>query len=158
VYESAVSNLDVFATVLDFIGLDDADRRQSQSLQPILAGDEETRARIGYAESVTQRAVFQGDRYIRMDRRPASDERFWRSKNPNTGAPHVPLRGARTTPLSSDPKREEPVGSDDAWLLSQLKTFSREADRVRSAIASARRDRALSEQDRERLRALGYLE
>jgi arylsulfatase A-like enzyme len=158
VHDGAVSNLDVFATVLDFMGIVDVDRQQSRSLLPIVTGAGEAHDRIGYAESVTQRAVFMGDRYIRKDRHPPSDEQFWRSKNPYTGAPYVSLRGARSNTLSPGVKSEQPVGSEDGPLISELANFAEEADRMRAAIASSRDRRVLSEQEREGLRALGYLE
>ena len=137
------------------------------SLLPYLRKGAEPEGRVGYAESVTQRAVFSGDFYLRRDRRAQSDLDFWQSHNPYTGAPHRPLKSLRFTSLTKNtvveraaanvrrlPKRTKPLPA----LLDDFRSRVAEMESELKAERDTAGASALSDDEQERLRDLGYLE
>ena len=158
VVNAAVSNIDFFATALDALGLD-GDHAQSKSLLSALRAGQEPQLHVGYAESVTQRAAFAGDTYLRIDRRPLTDKEFWATRNPYTGAAYTPLGEQKVVPLRAHPSDPEklPAPARVAELSRQLDEFSRQADKAVTELDQARRNsRLLMEKEKQRLRALGY--
>lgn len=158
VLEGGVSNLDVFATALDALGLE-AQHQQSVSLMPELRdGREPTRG--GYAESVTQRAAFGAGWYVRSDSRPLSDTAFWEERNPYTKAPYLPLGEMKLDWLKADGAHD----SQGARLAAEelrgtLERFHGKAEGYRGRIEKARSgERELTDEEREQMRALGYVD
>ncbi len=152
--KNGVSNLDAFATILDALDLAPPPGTQSESLLPFLQNGTEPMGRIGYAESVTQRAAFQGDFYLRADRHPLSDLKFWKTGNPFTGAPYIPLGEKDHRHVSGKKATSPPEES----LASALDSFTKIADKARSELLPLRQQgRPLSQEEKDRLRALGYL-
>jgi arylsulfatase len=151
VLERAVSNLDIFATVLDAAGVTDAATNQSRSLMDALRTGTEPDERIGFAESETQRAAFGAGNYVRDDRRPADDVRFWSERNPRTGTPRIPLGEPDWSVLGGG------AGAGADRLLGELESFGRQADRSAAELALRQpAPPALTEEQLERLRSLGY--
>ncbi len=156
VLEGPVSNLDVFATVLDALGLDEVPRRQSRSLWAALREGREPEPHVGYAEGATQRAAFTAGSYVRADSRPLSDEAFWSSSHRYTRAPHEPLGAPQRFPLGDGPRE---VAEADDPLLAKLSAFQAQADASWERIEEARGGEIeLRDEDEQRLRALGYVE
>ncbi len=154
---SAVSNLDVFATVLDLLEIEDNGTHQSHSLKDAVQRGREPAARIGFAESVTQRAAFRGGEYVRLDRYPLSATEFWNSRNPYTKAPYVPLRDPRETVLQPKGWQETRIDQENE-LVAELRRFSVQADRSREALRKFREKQSLDAEEQENLRQLGYIE
>jgi len=158
VLEGPVSNVAVFATALEALGLADADRQQSASLARALEEGSEPGAAFGYAESVTQRAAFGGSPpgwpgwYARADARPLSDTGFWEQHNPYTQADYLPLGEAQLAPLGPGAGTDAP---DE--LRGALARFRERAERYRERSGAAERGEIeLSEEERAQMRALGY--
>ncbi len=163
----AVSAVDVFATLLEALGLDGPDDTQSRSLLTAMISGDEPEARVGFTESATQRAAFSGSRYLRRDRHPLDDHEFWGSANPYTGAPYIPLGQIRFTPLGGSSMDEEGFGSpedlppDLRQLHLELELFSARADQASADLAPLRQNRyetPVSKDEQQQLQALGYME
>ena len=154
-----VSNLDVFATALDALGLEGADRMQSTSLLPHLVGESEP-DHSGYAESVTQRAVFSPQVYMRMDRVPTSNTAFWSAIEGYTRAPRIPLGEPRWSRLTQDgPEPLESAQPPQDHLLEALTDYAQRADDFAPKLRQIRKgEMELSEADRADLRAMGYMD
>jgi arylsulfatase len=156
VLRRAVSNLDVFATLLETLGLEAPGGAQSRSLLASLRAGEEPDDIPGFSESATQRASFCGNVYLREDRAPLSDREFWARGNPFTGAPFVPLGKTLIDPLEG--AQEETTDRDVKTARDALLRFSSRADVARSELDAIRRSaRPLGDDEREKLRRLGYL-
>jgi arylsulfatase len=160
VFEGAVSNLDVYATVLEALGGPQAELRQSRSLWSALKSGAEPEPIYGYAESSSQRAIFHGGIYLRHDRRPLSDTEFWAQFNRYTLARRIPLGRPDIHELET---HETAAGQADGTLdppelLAALSEFGERADRSRARLQQLRQERTLSPGELDDLRALGYVD
>jgi arylsulfatase len=149
--QRAVSNMWVFATVLDYLEVAGPEENQGQSLLP-LARDETAAAAPIFVESLSQSGAIDRGVFLRHDRYPASDRAFWDRGVPGTGATLVPL-GRQTLSLAGLSVEEQtPTGVEEL-----LDLFDATARVSRTAIAEVRKERAsLSREELEALRALGY--
>jgi len=164
---AAVSAVDVFATLLEAMGLACPADTRSHSLLPALAVGREPDGRVGFSESVTQRAVFSGRFYLRRDRRPLDDHAFWQSANPYTGAPHIPLGRILATSLGKSMGEEEGFSHPDRLtpalqrLNRELVRFAAAADETSAILAPLRvnrYERSMDAEEQRQLQALGYME
>jgi len=165
--EAAMSAIDVFATLLGFLGLEGPAETQSRNLLLMLISGVEPVDLVGFTESATQRAVFSGSHYLRRDRRPLDDHEFWGSSNPYTGAPYIPLGQIRSISLDQTIRNEQGFDTTSdlppplQQLNLELEHFSARADQASADLAPLRHDRyekALNEDETQQLRALGYME
>lgn len=166
VLNTALSTIDILNTLLHALDLQMPNPVQSVSLLATLLSGQEPEGRIGFTESVTQRAAFAGNHYLRRDRRPPDDEEFWSTANPFTGALNIPLGQIRLTRLGENSEEELGFATSDDLpptlqeLNRQLARFSIQADQARRELAVVRQNRytkPLSQEESRRLRALGYL-
>jgi arylsulfatase A-like enzyme len=146
-----VSNMSVFATILEYLGQPVAEQIQSQSLLSTLTEGDAVSSGPFFTESFTQRGIVDAGFYLRADRRPASDEKFWRRS---------PISGGFITPLGTSMLKLGPTLATQtvpsAQLGKKLRVFSRTAEEVRSSF-QLRAQRSELDQDMiEELRALGY--
>jgi arylsulfatase A-like enzyme len=147
-----VSNMSIFATILNYLDQPIPDDIQSQSLLATLSDGGDVAPGPFFTESFTQRGIVDAGYYLHDDRRPASDERFWRSS---------PISGGYITPLGPQIRRlGSSTGADSSLppsdLERRLQVFSRSAeDALASFLTRAERPKASAELIKE-LRALGY--
>jgi arylsulfatase A-like enzyme len=153
VVTTAVSNISIYATILNALGIDDSGRiEQSDSLWPSLIAGTEPEAAAGFAESATQRAVFFGDTYFHRDEMFEGENIQWGLPHPESGVVYQPAGrkvyrfGSAGSPDMEDVKR----------LQSSLDGYARIAERVRSTTPPATTF-TLTEEEKAALRALGYL-
>jgi len=145
-----VTNLDVFATVLDYLGRPVPNDVQSRSLLPALTSGAAVPAGPFFTESLTQRGVVHEGLYLRSDRRPPSDEAFW-ARSPLTAGAHVPL-GTELVRLDGG----DPAGEPPRDLEGALEGFSARAERAVERFEQIARSIPADRARMERLRALGY--
>jgi arylsulfatase A-like enzyme len=146
-----VTNMSVFATILEYLGQPLPPDVQSQSLFATLTnGDDVPRGPL-YTESYTQRGIVDDGYYLRTDRRPASNERFWRV-SPISGGYIAPL-GTQTMRLGSSMAEEVPSPEK---LKRRLQAFDRSAELVLKSFETRALQSELSQEQIEELRVLGY--
>jgi arylsulfatase A-like enzyme len=149
--QRAVSNMWVFATVLDYLEVAGPEEPQGRSLLPLARGEAAAEAPI-FVESLSQSGAIDGGVFLRHDRYPPSDRAFWDRGVPGTGATLVPL-GRQTLSLAGFSAGEQSLTD----LEELLDLFDATARVSRTAIAEVRRERAmLSPEELAALRALGY--
>ncbi len=147
-----VSNMSIFATILNYLDQPIPDNIQSQSLLATLTDGGDVAPGPFFTESFTQRGIVDAGYYLHDDRRPASDERFWRSS---------PISGGYITPLGPQIRRlGSSTGTDSSLppsdLERRLQVFSRSAEDVLASFQThAERPTPSAELIKE-LRALGY--
>jgi len=156
-----VSNLSVFATILEYLGQPIPEGVQSESLLAVLTDGEAVSSTPFFTESFTQRGIVDAGFYLRADSRAAADERFWRGS---------PISGGFITPLgtqmmrldsSSDSSLGPTVATEvprAAELEKKLQLFSRSAEKVRRSFQARAHQLKPDEGRIEELRALGYIE
>lgn len=155
VVDDPVTNLAVYATILDFLGLEGPRPTRGTSLLPALTDGSRVPQEPFYTESVAQRGIAYGGLYLRADRRPADDSEFWRV-NPQTNG-HFGPQGtevSRILPGSDsgvDPKRV-------AELEARLDRYGVRADRSLAEMAQRSQETGPPVEIVEELRALGYAE
>jgi len=148
----AVSNVSIYATVLNALGLDDRARiEQSDSLWEALTSAEEPPVRVGFAESATQRAAFAGTTYLHRDEVFEGAPLPFGVPDPESGVVYESV-GVRTLTLDGDPQPDAP---DAAQVRDALDRYSEAAQRARRSVAA--RTFTLTEEEKRALRALGYL-
>jgi len=148
-----VSNMSVFATILDYLGQSIPADVQSQSLLAALIDGDDVPAGPLFTESFTQRGIVDAGRYLRADRRPASDENFWRS-SPISGGYIAPL-GTQSLHLGSSTFEDEHVST--AELREHLQIFDRAAEEALKSFETHTIQHEPSPDLIEELRALGYV-
>ena len=146
-----VSNVALFASVLEFVGLEPPDGVVQPSLLQVAAGQASPRA--VFVESLNQGGIVSGNAFLRRDRRPADDTRFWKGRNPNTGSFWKPLGRQWLSPL--DPSGAPPTPL--AQVEEHLEAFERRAHEARSRQADRHSAAPLDPRAREILRSLGYV-
>ncbi len=151
VITTPVSNMDIFATVCDALGLDGRTGRDSASLAGVLTASSSPAGRAAYFAAQSQRGVARDDRYYRRDRAAASDENFWKF-NYNSGGPHRPcgeqfLELPSGRPLAAVEGAEIKAALDAYW------------PRAEAALVETPRNRLVnrSVQEKKALENLGYL-
>jgi arylsulfatase A-like enzyme len=167
VLSTPVSNIDLFATLLEALGELEGPPVDSASLLRNLREGTEPKGRLGYAESVTQRAVISNGLYFRRDVRALDDHDFWESRNPYTGALYRPLKSLRFTSLKKDVTVERSAANAKQLpkrtksLAVSLDAFESRVAAMESKLAATRENAdsgALTDEEEEELRELGYLE
>ena len=162
-----VSNIDLFATLLDALGGLQGPSVDSESLLPDLGKGAEPKGRVGVAESGTQRAILAGGFYLRRDRRAPSDLDFWQSRHRYTGALRRPLKSLRFTSLKENTVVERAAASANdlpkrnRHLYELLDEFKNRVAILEPELEAAREGAgasALSDAEKRQLRNLGYLE
>jgi hypothetical protein len=146
-----VTNMSVFATILEYLGQPLPPDVQSQSLFATLTNGEDVPPGPLYTESYTQRGIVDDGYYLRTDRRPASNERFWRV-SPISGGYIAPL-GTQTMRLGSSMAEEVPSPEK---LKRRLQAFDRSAELVLKSFETRALQSELSQEQIEELRVLGY--
>ena len=148
-----VSNVSLFATVLDLLELEAPPGEVEPSLAPLMhpgAPD----PRPVFVECLNQVGIISGNTFLRRDRRPPDDTEFWSGGNPNTGASFwKPLGRQVLRPL--DPSATAPRAVTE--IEAQLQDFERRAAEFAPYLATLREETPLSPEDEEVLRSLGYL-
>ena len=153
-----VSNMSVFATVLEFLGQSLPERIQAPGLFASLVSGEAPPAGPVYTESHTQRGIAAAGHYLRRDRRPATDTDFWRV-SPISDGTIVPLGRelSRLRPRGGHARR--PLGEATSLVTGlerRLDAFARSAEEALGFHRARARPRELDPALREELRALGY--
>ncbi|MEM6453639.1 MAG: sulfatase [Acidobacteriota bacterium] len=174
-----VSNLAVFATLLDAAGVLPADddaraaalaAAQQPSLLPLtdpaapaaaLTRDADDRRGPLFVDSLNQIGVVVDGVYVRRDRADL-DDAFWSQGNPNTGGAWRPL-GLELVPLAAAENPENdgvaPAAPDPAALQRAgelLDAYEARSERLRRMLDPLRRKVPLTQEQRDALRALGY--
>jgi arylsulfatase len=151
VFRHPVSNISVFATILNALGMSEASKvEQSDSLWPFLLQGRDPQDGIGFASSRDQDAAFESGVYLRWQhggdrRRLPSPDRLSRG-----------LPGERVDPLGSDEGGIDPARIES--LRTKLVEFSESSREVRLRMAAKRGPaRAMSVEEEAKLRALGYV-
>jgi arylsulfatase A-like enzyme len=146
-----VTNMSIFATILEYLDQPIPPEVQSQSLlRALTVGDNVPRGPI-FTESYTQRGIVDEGKYLRADRRPASLKRFWRV-SPISGGYITPM-GTQTLRLGSSTAEEVP---NSAALERRLGAFDRSAEEAFRSFRNGALESELSPEQIEDLRALGY--
>ncbi len=156
--EAPVSNMSVFATILDFLEQPRPERVQSPGLLASLVEGQAVPPAPVYTESHTQRGIAAAGHYFRRDRRPATDETFWRV-SPISDGTIVPLGRALSRLAARGASEKRPLDRARplvAALERQLDAFSRSAEEALGFYGARARPRELDPALREELRALGY--
>jgi len=148
-----VSNMSVFATILEYLGQAVPPGVQSQSLFATLTHGVDVPPGPIFTESFSQRGIVDAGHYLRGDRRPAFAERFWQTS---------PISGGYIAPLGTQMLRLDPTFTEDApspiELNRRLQRFSRSADQALRSSRQRALPRETSPELVEELRALGYTE
>ncbi len=136
-----VHHVDVAPTLLEILGLPPLEGSDGIALGPIVRAGGDVPARTLFVETLGEVGAYRGDRFVRQATEPAwGDTRAWRP------------RSYVWRPDGSF----GPATSADAGLDAGLEASLRAHAGARAPLAF--RSEGLSEEDRERLRALGYLE
>jgi arylsulfatase A-like enzyme len=146
-----VTNMSVFATILEYLGQPIPPHVQSQSLFGALTAGGDVPPGPLFTESYTQRGIVDEGQYLRADRRPASLKRFWRV-SPISGGYIAPM-GTQTLRLGL-PIAEEVANAPE--LEQRLRVFGRSAEEVLRSFQKRALESELSQEQIEDLRALGY--
>ncbi len=126
-----ISNLDIFATVLDFLSIEVPAATQSASLWPLLTGDASQEApRPAFTEGPQQVGIASGDVYLRRARAGEAQQ-------------VVRLGSTAATPADE--------------VAATLRAFTSRADSSLAAIHDDRTKTAVSPEQLKHLRALGYV-
>lgn len=145
-----VTNVALFPTVLDYLGLPLPDELQVRSL---FAGGA-PRSDPVFTECLNQSGVVIDAFYLTQDRRAPDDEEFWSRGNPNNGGVWVPL-GMRSQPIAGG----DPPGREaEARARELLRSFDSQALEARKRNAELRQRIELTDEQLENLRALGYID
>ena len=173
-----VTNMSVFATILEYLGQPLPERVQAPALLATLVAGAEVPEGPVYTESHTQRGIAAAGHYLRRDRRPVTDEAFWQT-SPISDGTIVPLgttlsrlgewgesgdrlstSGARgetldpgVDPLTNERADAERIG---AALGKRLDAFARGAEGALEFRRRRARPRELDPSLNDELRALGY--
>ncbi|MBI4514365.1 MAG: sulfatase [Deltaproteobacteria bacterium] len=155
VRQRAVSNITVFCTILNALGLSQEQRcEQSDSIWASLLAGEEPPAMLGYAGSVTQWATFQAGWFLRRDAYAPEAPVFAPAGDPVTDTRYRPL-GEQLAVLTGE---RAPEPQEQGQIRQALGDFISRAETARNALASKRQPAAaLPPEQKERLRLLGYL-
>lgn len=151
--ETPVSNVGLFATVLDLLELEAPRGPVEPSFAPWVRGRSRS-PRPVFVECLNQVGVISGNAFLRRDRRPPEDTDFWDGGNPNTQGFWRPLGRQVLRPL--DPgagAARETV----AELEARLQGFELSAAAAAPHLTALGEEAPLSPEDEEALRSLGYL-
>jgi len=121
VLKSPVTNLDIFATATDALGLPQRSQTSARSLTAALRTGREPATRPIFVESFAQRGVVLNGVFYRADRRPP-DSRIW-TVSPTTNGFHKPL-GSQVLRLDGSP----PEARAAAVARAELDAFSIQAE------------------------------
>ncbi len=147
----AVSNMDVFATILDFLDLPAPALMHSESLLQVAQAGARVPDGPVFCASISQRGIaFEGE-FLRTDRVSAADKAFWKM-NPLTQGYFAPLGTEAWSLAGSRPVKIE-VG---AKLAARLEQFSAEAEASLKRLSQGVDQGSMDESVRKGLRALGY--
>jgi len=151
VIRGPVPGIDLFATILDYLDLPVPEGSPSRSVLPALRAEDASpgASRTAFTEAVTQRGIARGGRYLRRNlvdftRQPppsAKGKTDWRQVRLSESL--VGFDG-------------EPVEAAKRELLGALQGFHVRAEQSRARLDAVRRSAELSQEERERLRRLGY--
>jgi arylsulfatase A-like enzyme len=159
VVESPVSNVSIFATVIDVLGLEVNEDLGSALVGPSLAKvarGETTNspARAIFVESVTQVGSIHRNAFLRRDR--DLDQAFWSEPIGNAGGSRKRSGEQFIASLAGD---HNSTSASRDELLSELRSYAARTKEVQSALASKREAiPELSGEELGALRLLGYVE
>ncbi len=154
VITTPVSNVAIFATVLDYLDLETPPSAAQPSLLELLQ-DQERRPPPIFVESLSQTGIVHESTFLRHDRRPSEDTAFWSMRNPNSGGFWKPLGRQVIRLLDTTGDRSDASLED---LEAQLAEFEREARASRARMEPLQRAQTLSPNMKQALRSLGYLQ
>ncbi len=149
--ETPVSNVSLFATVLDLLQLEAPRGPAEPSLAPLIDQPSSSQRPV-FVECLNQVGVISGNTFLRRDRHPPEAE-LWAGRNPNSGGFWKPL-GRQV--LKLDPAAGE-AGEAIAELEARLEDFERRAAEIAPHLKTLGEQAPLSPEDTEALRSLGYL-
>jgi arylsulfatase A-like enzyme len=152
-----VSNVSIFDTVLDFAGIE---AEEDPARRSLLSATEDLGDTPVFVESLNQIGVAYRGRFLRRDLRPPSDERFWRRGNPNSGGGVWRPLGGDTLEAIGDAPGDSSAGAAielDLELAALLDENQERIVRERAMHAGLRSGRALSSDEIEALKQLGYI-
>jgi arylsulfatase len=147
----AVSNMDVFATILEFLDLPAPAVMHSRSLLATLRDGAPPPTGPVYCSSISQRGIAFAGAFLRTDRVSPSDKVFWRSNPVNQsyfaplGTEAWSLAGPRAVEIAPPPE-----------LVRKLEEFGSEAESALKKLLDRVDRSAVDENTRRKLRALGY--
>ena len=150
--EMPVTNVALFATILDFAGLPLPVEGAPPSL---LRPKKATEISTFYMECLNQVAIVHGNALLRTDLRPATDLAFWQGGNPNSGGFWKPLGEQVVAPLSPSLKVEDRAVDDARVLIARYINLAAEARLVNADLI---RGVDLPAEQRKALESLGYIE
>ncbi len=147
----AVGNLDVFATILEFLDLPAPKLMHSRSLLSVAQHGSAVPAQPVFCSSISQRGIAFEGKFLRTDRVSPTDKNFWKL-NPLTQGYFAPqgtecwsLAGAKAVKIDSAPE-----------LARELEKFSVEAEAALKRLSPGVDQGSMDEAVRKGLRALGY--
>lgn len=156
--ETPVSNVSIFATAIDVLGLDVGDQLRSTLVGPSLAavarsGTAEAGTPI-FVESMTQLGLIHRNAFLRKDRE--FEEAWWEEQIANSGGRRK-RQGEHF--IESLVASREGAGGTRAELMAELAAYTQRVNDAEQALAPLREAAPqLSNAEEEALRALGYVE
>ena len=150
IVRTPVTNVAIFATVLDYLGVDAPEGTVGPSL---FHPDGNNPPPPVFVESINQLGIVSENAFLRLDRVSPDNTDFWRKGNPNSLGFWKPLGQEFVRPL--DPERSAPSSLEG--LAQKLRVFAARAETARRTCEQIRRGIILTPQEREALRSLGYM-
>lgn len=158
VVETPVSNVSIFATAIDVLGLDVGDQLRGALVGPSLAAVARGAAAEAdvpiFVESMTQVGLIHRNAFLRKDRE--FEEAWWEEQIANSGG-HRKRQGEHfIEPLVAS---RQGAGGTRAELATELAAYTQRVNDAERALAPLREATPqLSNAEEEALRALGYVE
>ncbi|MBW2389924.1 MAG: sulfatase-like hydrolase/transferase [Deltaproteobacteria bacterium] len=156
--ETPVSNVSIFATAIDVLGLDVGDQLRSTLVGPSLAAvarsDTAEAGTPVFVESMTQLGLIHRNAFLRKDRE--FEEAWWEEQIANSGGRRK-RQGEHF--IESLVASREGAGGTRAELMAELAAYTQRVNDAEQALAPLREATPqLSNAEEEALRALGYVE
>ncbi len=148
---TAVSSMDTFATILEFLDLPTPNSMHSRSLLSVLQDGAGVPEGAVFTASISQRGIAMGGEFLRTDRVSPTDKAFW-SINPLTEGYFAPLGTEGWSLAKPVAERVEP----NPGLARRLAEFSVEADAALRSQWPGVNQGFTDEAALRNLRALGY--
>ena len=147
----AVGNIDVFATILEFLDLPAPALMHSRSLLAVAQQGAAIPDEPVFCTSISQRGIAFANGFLRTDRVSPSDTAFWK-QNPLTQGYFAPL-GTEAWSLAGSVAQKS---SPDPELARRLEKFSVEAEASLKRLSQGVDQGTMDESVRRGLRSLGY--
>ncbi len=151
--DAPVSNISIFKTVLDYMGMDEPPDKHGNSL---LSFDSDNDNQPVFVESINQTGIIYNNIFFRKDRYLKDDEDFLLRKNINAVGIWRPLPEDEIRSLV--PSEQEIKPDDVRYLKKELALYEEEASKAREIAESLRTDVQLTPDQIKQLRSLGYIE